>query len=111
MLYIIEATAELVGLAQRHSTATLADVGTPKVTCCAEYFKSVAPWVVIDPRVALFEKGRAAELLEGSLLSSVSENYSSHFPRWHVGKPDFVIDCIDNIESKVNFLGHALSHG
>lgn len=50
---------------QRHSTATLAQVGTPKVTSCAEYFAQIAPWVEVDARVELFEKDRAAELLEG----------------------------------------------
>lgn len=68
----------------RHSTATLAQVGTPKVTSCAQYFAEVAPWVEVDARVELFDKDRAAELLEG--------------------KPDYVVDCIDNIDSKVDLL-------
>ncbi|BGP09340.1 hypothetical protein JCM10049v2_005206 [Rhodotorula toruloides] len=70
----------------RHSTATLAQVGTPKVTSCAEYFAQIAPWVEVDARVELFEKDRAAELLEGN--------------------PDYVIDCIDNIDSKVDLLAY-----
>ncbi|GJN90207.1 hypothetical protein Rhopal_003206-T1 [Rhodotorula paludigena] len=68
----------------RHSTATLAQVGTPKVTSCAQYFADVAPWVEVDARVELFEKNRAGELLEG--------------------EPDYVVDCIDNIDSKVDLL-------
>lgn len=68
----------------RHSTATLAQVGTPKVTSCAQYFADVAPWVEVDARVELFEKDRAGELLEG--------------------EPDYVVDCIDNIDSKVDLL-------
>ncbi|GAA5825074.1 hypothetical protein JCM11251_006089 [Rhodosporidiobolus azoricus] len=70
----------------RHSTATLAQVGTPKVVSCAEYFASVAPWVEVDARIELFEKDKAAELLEGN--------------------PDYVIDCIDNIDSKVDLLAY-----
>jgi tRNA A37 threonylcarbamoyladenosine dehydratase len=50
---------------QRHSTASLAEVGTPKVTSCAEYFAAVAPWVEVDARIELFEKDKAAVLLEG----------------------------------------------
>lgn len=68
---------------QRHATATLAQVGTPKVTSCAETFKSIAPWVEVDARIALFGIENADELLDGN--------------------PDFVIDCIDNIDSKVKF--------
>jgi len=52
---------------QRHSTATLAQVGTPKVTSCADSFNSFAPWVEIDPRIELFSKEMADELLEGKL--------------------------------------------
>ncbi|GAA5972097.1 hypothetical protein JCM11641_002493 [Rhodosporidiobolus odoratus] len=70
----------------RHSTATLAQVGTPKVTSCADYFAQVAPWVEVDARIELFEKDKAAELLDG--------------------EPDYVIDCIDNIESKVDLLAY-----
>ncbi|GAA5991000.1 hypothetical protein JCM10908_006494 [Rhodotorula pacifica] len=70
----------------RHSTATLAQVGTPKVTSCAEYFAQIAPWVEVDARISLFEKHLADELLEGN--------------------PDYVIDCIDNIDSKVDLLAY-----
>ncbi|GAA6023271.1 hypothetical protein JCM8202_004593 [Rhodotorula sphaerocarpa] len=70
----------------RHSTATLAQVGTPKVTSCAEYFAQVAPWVEVDARIALFEKEQADDLLDGN--------------------PDYVIDCIDNIDSKVDLLAY-----
>ncbi|BGP41374.1 hypothetical protein JCM10450v2_005416 [Rhodotorula kratochvilovae] len=75
----------------RHSTATLAQVGTPKVTSCADYFAEVAPWVEVDARVELFEKDRAAELLEGN--------------------PDYVVDCIDNIDSKVDLLAYCCKNG
>ncbi|GAA5907834.1 hypothetical protein JCM8208_001958 [Rhodotorula glutinis] len=75
----------------RHSTATLAQVGTPKVTSCADYFAEVAPWVEVDARIELFEKDRAAELLEG--------------------KPDYVVDCIDNIDSKVDLLAFCCKNG
>ncbi|GAA6028676.1 hypothetical protein JCM8097_007342 [Rhodosporidiobolus ruineniae] len=70
----------------RHSTATLAQVGTPKVTSCAEYFAQVAPWVEVDARIELFEKEKAGDLLEGN--------------------PDYVIDCIDNIDTKVDLLAY-----
>lgn len=56
-------------LLQRHATATLAQVGTPKVTSCADYFESIAPWVEVDARVELFGQDVADELLGGVYLS------------------------------------------
>lgn len=80
----------------------MAEVGTPKVTSCEEYFASVAPWVEVDARIELFEKEKAAELLEGELSSAVRSRVSL-IRISLTGKPDYVIDCIDNIESKVCF--------
>ncbi|KAK4050616.1 hypothetical protein OIV83_003342 [Microbotryomycetes sp. JL201] len=58
----------------RHAVATLAQVGTPKVTACADYFAQIAPWVEIDARVALFSAEDADDLLSGN--------------------PDYVVDLI-----------------
>ena len=51
----------------RHATAALADVGTPKVLCVARALRAVAPFVQVDPRVELW-RGDAdgAELLRGA---------------------------------------------
>jgi hypothetical protein len=51
----------------RHATATLADVGTPKVQCIARALRAIAPFVQVDPRVELW-RGDAdgAELLRGA---------------------------------------------
>lgn len=68
----------------RHATATLADVGTPKVECVAMFLAKVAPWVKIEPIISLWTKERA-DLLDGA---------------------DYVVDCIDNIETKVDLLAH-----
>ena len=50
----------------RHATATLADVGTPKVQCIARALNAIAPFVQVDPRVELW-RGDAdgAEILRG----------------------------------------------
>ncbi|ANB14909.1 Tcd2p [Sugiyamaella lignohabitans] len=66
----------------RHATATLADVGTPKVHSVAKFLNSVAPWVEITPIVALWTKD-STHLLDGA---------------------SFVVDCIDNIDTKVDLL-------
>ena len=51
----------------RHATAALADVGTPKVQCVAHALRAIAPFVQVDPRVELW-RGDAdgAELLRGA---------------------------------------------
>ena len=51
----------------RHATATLADVGTPKVECIARALRAIAPFVQVEPRIELW-RGDAdgAELLRGA---------------------------------------------
>ncbi|KWU44767.1 hypothetical protein RHOSPDRAFT_17417 [Rhodotorula sp. JG-1b] len=94
----------------RHSTATLAQVGTPKVTSCAEYFAQVAPWVEVDARISLFEKELADELLEGEPSLLLARDHPGLTCRCDsctpTGNPDYVIDCIDNIDSKVDLLAY-----
>lgn len=73
----------------RHAVATLADVGTPKVTCLMRRLEQVVPWTHFDCRNQLFSESAAKDLM-GS---------------WEDGqKPDFVLDAIDNIDSKVALL-------
>lgn len=74
----------LLVVLQRHSVATLADVGTSKVQCCKTHFNRICPWVQIEATNELFSLESANHLLSGS--------------------PDYVIDCIDNITTKVDLL-------
>lgn len=74
----------LTACLQRHSVANLADVGTPKVLACKRHYESIAPWVDVDARIELFSLEDAEDLLSGD--------------------PDWVLDCIDNIQSKVDLL-------
>jgi tRNA A37 threonylcarbamoyladenosine dehydratase len=77
----------------RHAVATLADVGTPKVQCIRRRLEQVVPWVQFDCRNELF----GANVADGLLAP-----WSLNGPNGQ--KPDYVIDCIDNIESKVELL-------
>ncbi|GJJ71963.1 tRNA threonylcarbamoyladenosine dehydratase [Entomortierella parvispora] len=74
----------------RHATAVQADVGTPKVTAMKKAFRSIAPWVEVDARVELFQEDAAEELLSGN--------------------PDYVIDAIDNINTKLALLKFCYDH-
>ncbi|CUM65585.1 uncharacterized protein PRCAT00003232001 [Priceomyces carsonii] len=71
----------------RHSVATLADVGTPKVDCIKKHLLEVAPWVNIETRNQLWNLESAEELLFGDSF-----------------EPTYIVDCIDNMDTKVDLL-------
>ena len=81
----------------RHSVATLADVGMPKVQCMYRRMIAVTPWVKFDIRQEKFDMDVADEM-----LSPWGEDGR---------KPDFVIDAIDNIETKVALLKYCHDKG
>ncbi|CAG8539029.1 3963_t:CDS:2 [Ambispora gerdemannii] len=68
----------------RHAVATHEDVGTPKVIALKRNFEQIAPWAKIEPLTQLFNKNSAPQLLAGN--------------------PDFIIDAIDNIDTKLALL-------
>jgi tRNA A37 threonylcarbamoyladenosine dehydratase len=78
----------------RHAVATLADVGTPKVHTIRKRLEQIAPWVHFDCRNELFSESSA----ESQLLPLNGQ------------APDYVIDAIDNIESKVELLKYCYDH-
>ncbi|KAL1407464.1 hypothetical protein Q8F55_006897 [Vanrija albida] len=69
----------------RHACATLEDVGTPKAVAMQKYFKKIAPWAQVDVQVALWKKDEGEAWLEGA---------------------DYVLDAIDNIDTKIDLLTH-----
>lgn len=75
----------------RHAVATLADVGIAKVRCLERRLIAVAPWVKFDLRQEKFDEDVAADML-GPWNDKEGR------------KPDFVIDAIDNIDTKVALL-------
>ncbi|KAK0749228.1 hypothetical protein B0T18DRAFT_436818 [Schizothecium vesticola] len=81
----------------RHAVATLADVGIPKVQCLQRRLMAITPWVRFDLR---------GEKFEGKVAPSLLESWEGEGGQ----KPDFVIDAIDNIESKVELLKYCHDH-
>lgn len=71
----------------RHAVATLADVGTSKVECLKQHLLQIAPWCQIDACNQLWSLETAQELIFG-------EDFN----------PTYVVDCIDNIDTKVDLL-------
>jgi tRNA A37 threonylcarbamoyladenosine dehydratase len=70
--------------------ATLADVGTPKVHAIRRRLEQITPWTHFDCRNELF-----GETTADVQLASMNGQ-----------APDFVIDAIDNIDSKVALLNY-----
>ena len=77
----------------RHSCAILNDVCTPKVECLRRHMREIAPWCEIDPINELWTLQNGERLTLGN------------------GTPDFIVDCIDNIDTKVDLLEFAYNHG
>ncbi|OAX42227.1 ubiquitin-protein ligase molybdopterin-converting factor [Rhizopogon vinicolor AM-OR11-026] len=73
----------------RHATAVLSDVGTPKVGCIERTLKQISAWVEVDSRVEIWRKEDGGRLLEGA---------------------DWVVDAIDNITTKVDLLKYCHEH-
>ena len=77
----------------RHAVATLADVGTPKVHCLRRRLEQVTPWAHFDCCNQLFSRV-VAEVLLGP---------------WEGHSPDYVVDAIDNIDTKVELMAYCHS--
>ncbi|KAJ9564607.1 hypothetical protein OSB04_000573 [Centaurea solstitialis] len=75
----------------RHAVATRIDVGTPKALCLKKHFSSIYPECHIDAKVLLYDASSEEEILSGD--------------------PDFVLDCIDNIDTKVALLAACVRRG
>ncbi|KAL5102143.1 hypothetical protein RYX36_006470 [Vicia faba] len=75
----------------RHAVATRADVGTSKAQCLKEHFLSIFPECQIDAKVLLYDSSTEEEILSGH--------------------PDYVLDCIDNIDTKVALLAACVRRG
>lgn len=75
----------------RHALATRADVGLPKATCLKDRFSEICPECEVEAMVSLFDDATKEDVLEG--------------------KPDFVVDAIDNIHTKVQLLVECKTRG
>ena len=67
----------------RHAVATRADVGLPKATVLARHFEQIFPEARIEARVAMFTAESEESILGGT------------------ERPTFVLDAIDNLDTKV----------
>lgn len=75
----------------RHAVATREDVGTSKAQCLKKHFSSIFPESHVTAKVLLYDASSEEEILSGN--------------------PDFVLDCIDNIDTKVSLLAACVRRG
>jgi tRNA threonylcarbamoyladenosine dehydratase len=74
----------------RHASATLGTVGTPKATSLCSFLTTIAPFITYEPIIDLWTTETAETLLSGN--------------------PDYIIDAIDNIDTKVDLLAYCHQH-
>lgn len=89
----------------RHALATLADVGSPKVHCVRKRLEQICPWVRIDERNELM----SSQSVEGLLAKWDYELRDEEDDEEK--KVDWVVDAIDNIDSKVMLLQYCALRG
>jgi tRNA threonylcarbamoyladenosine dehydratase len=94
----------------RHAVATLADVGLPKVQCLQRRLVAVAPWVKFDLRIEKFDKGSADSLLGPWTGVHGVDGVVNHASEGVGDTPTFVVDAIDNIDTKVELLRYCHEH-
>ncbi|KAK9684422.1 hypothetical protein RND81_10G209000 [Saponaria officinalis] len=75
----------------RHAVATREDVGMPKALCLKKHFSKIFPECQVDAQVVLYDASSEEKILSGN--------------------PDFVLDCIDNIDTKVALLAACVRRG
>lgn len=106
---------DLVSLSSlnRHAVATLADVGTAKVTATKNFFAKIAPWAEIDVHVELWnDSPHGHQLLKGAdwvIGQFAPSTAGPFFPRvFPVSLICHILlfsttDAIDNITAKVTY--------
>ncbi|CAO2818415.1 unnamed protein product [Amaranthus hypochondriacus] len=75
----------------RHAVASREDVGMPKALCLKKHFSKIFPECQVDAQVLLYDSSSEEKILSGN--------------------PDFVLDCIDNIDTKVALLAACTRRG
>lgn len=75
----------------RHCVAVREDVGTPKSACLEKYFRRILPEASVEAMNIMYRREVEEDVLGGS--------------------PDFVVDAIDNIDTKIELLAACKARG
>lgn len=74
----------------RHAFACLEDVGLSKVQTVQRYLNKIVSWCKVEIFPEMFKGSEASRLLEG--------------------KPDYVLDCIDDVNTKAELLAYCVQN-
>jgi len=74
----------------RHSLAALGDVGRSKAAVLKERLLAVAPWIEVDAVAEMFVASEADRLL--------------------AGEPTYVLDCIDDVNTKAELIAYCVKN-
>lgn len=83
----------------RHALADLGDVGISKVEAMRRHLQNIVPWCVVETYQEMFKMEDASRLILQSTNSS------------SIDLPDFVIDCIDDVNTKAELIVFCLQNG
>lgn len=89
----------------RHATAGLNDVGTPKVICIEKALRKISRHVDVDSRIELWRKEDS-----GALLAGVDWVVGTNIQMIEVRRFTISSDAIDNIQTKVDLLKYCHDH-
>jgi tRNA A37 threonylcarbamoyladenosine dehydratase len=81
----------------RHAVATLRDVGQSKAAVLKARLADIVPWCLVDARAEMFTAESAAALLGPFAATGRA--------------PDYVLDCIDDVNTKADLIGYCQRHG
>lgn len=87
----------------RHSMATLDDVGKSKAAVLKERLLEVAPWCHIEAVEQMFKGSEADTLLDSTSLASSYPNLKEN--------KTFVLDCIDDVNTKAELIAYCCNSG
>ena len=75
----------------RHSLAVMGDVGRSKAAVLRERLLDIAPWIEVDAMTEMFVASEAHRMLAGN--------------------PTYVLDCIDDVNTKAELIAYCVKNG
>ncbi len=87
------------------------DVGTSKAETLKRYMKATVPWASVIAVTEMFRGSEADRLIlfDSSNSGSNSNSNESSSSNSRI-KPDFVLDCIDDVNTKGELLAYCVSN-
>jgi len=89
----------------RHAIAALGDVGQSKAIVLKKRLQEISPWCEIEAVTEMFVGSEARRLLGPFIGSSSGSSSSDSQP------PTYVLDCIDDVNTKAELIAYCVKNG